>query len=90
MVLGEVGRWDPSTRSAALPNYRFFYQAGENPHGGILIFFRNGIAASRVSCALANVCVLDIQLEEPLRIVALYAPASKSWQWSDLSSSTTS
>ena len=90
MVLGEVGRWDSSTLSAALPNYRFFYQAGENPHGGILIFVRNGIVTSRVPCALPNVCALDLQLEEPLRIVALYAPASKSWQWSDLSSLTTS
>jgi hypothetical protein len=51
MVLGEVGRWDSSILSPDLPNYPFFYQAGENSHGGLPIFICNGIATSRVPCA---------------------------------------
>ena len=52
------------------------------------MLIHNSISASRVSCPLANVCVIDLHLEESVRIVALYAPASKSWKWSDLSSFT--
>ena len=52
------------------------------------MLIRNNIHASRVSCPLANVCVIDLHLEEPIRIVALYAPASKSWKWPDLTSLT--
>ena len=90
MVLGEIGRLDFALIGASLPNYRYFYQAGENSHGGILILVRNGIHTSRVSCSLPNVCVLDLHLEESIRMVALYAPTSKSWKWADLSSLTTS
>ena len=32
--------------------------------------------------------MIDLHLEESIRIVALYAPTSKSWKWSDLSSFT--
>jgi hypothetical protein len=62
-----------------------FYQAGENPHVCVLICVHSSIATLRVSCALPSVCVLDIQLKELLRIITLYASASKKSQWSDLS-----
>jgi hypothetical protein len=32
--------------------------------------------------------VIDLHLGESIRIVTLYAPASKSWKWTDLSSFT--
>jgi hypothetical protein len=83
-----VGRVDLSLIGASFPNFRYFHQKGENAHGGILLLIRNNIHASRVSCPLANVCVIDLNLEESIRIVALYASASKSWKWPDLSSFT--
>jgi endonuclease/exonuclease/phosphatase (EEP) superfamily protein YafD len=89
LVLGEVGRVNLSLIGASFPNYRYFHQKGENSHGRILVLIRNNIHASRVPCPLANVCVIDLHLEESIRVVALYAPASKSWKWPDLSSFTT-
>ncbi|CAF2248304.1 unnamed protein product [Rotaria magnacalcarata] len=69
IVLGEVGHVDFSLLGAAFANYPIFYQAGENPHGGVL-----------------NVCVVDLLLEQTIRLIAIYAPVSKSWDWMDLSS----
>jgi hypothetical protein len=85
LVLGEVGRIDFSLVGAAFPDFRYFYQSGGNAHGGILVLVHNSIPVSQVSCALPNVCVIDLHMEESTRIVALYAPASKAWNWSDLS-----
>jgi Reverse transcriptase (RNA-dependent DNA polymerase)/Endonuclease/Exonuclease/phosphatase family len=84
LVLGEVGNVDFSLIGAALSNYKTFYQAGENAHGGVLVLIKNGLSATRVSCEVPNVCVIDLLLEETTRLIALYAPASKSWRWSDL------
>ena len=47
---------------------------------------RNGISASRVTCPTPNVCTIDIHYEQTIRLIALYAPARKTWQWTDLSS----
>jgi hypothetical protein len=88
MVFGEVGRVDLSLIGASFSNFRYFHQKGENSHGGILVRICNNIHASRVSCPLAYVRVIDLHFEESIRIVALYAPASKSWEWPDLSSFT--
>ena len=85
LVLGEVGRVDFSLVGAAFPDFRYFYQSGENAHGGVLVLIHSSIRASQVLCTLPNVCAIDLHIEEPTRIVALYAPASKSWSWSDLS-----
>jgi hypothetical protein len=85
MILGEVGRLDLSLIGAAFPNYQVFYQIGENAHGGILVLVRMGIPTSRVNCSIPNICTIDLHLEEPIRIVAIYAPESKSWEWSDIS-----
>ncbi|CAF4493110.1 unnamed protein product, partial [Rotaria sp. Silwood2] len=49
-----------------------------------------GIPTSRVSCPLPNVCTVDLHLEESIRIIAVYAPESKSWKWSDMSGLITS
>ena len=85
LVLGEVGHIDYSLLGAAFSNYQISYQTGENSHGGIVVMIRNGICSTRASCLLPNVCVIDLQLEQPIRLIAIYAPASKSWQWTDLS-----
>jgi hypothetical protein len=90
MILGEVGRFNPSLAGSAFANYRYFYQPGENAHGGILVFVRMDIVVSRVKCSIPNVCAVDIHLEQPIRIIAIYAPESKSWKWDELSCLTTS
>ncbi|CAF3324358.1 unnamed protein product [Rotaria sp. Silwood2] len=86
VLLGEVGHVDFSLLGGAFANYRTFYQAGENAHGGVLVLIHNDIPATRISCSLPNVCVIDLLVEQTTRLVAIYAPASKSWDWTDLSS----
>ncbi|CAF1480874.1 unnamed protein product, partial [Adineta steineri] len=66
-------------------DFKMFQQSGENSNGGILILVRNGIMVKRVECKLPNVCVIDVELEEDLRIIGVYAPDSRSWSWEDLS-----
>ncbi|CAF1524658.1 unnamed protein product [Didymodactylos carnosus] len=86
MVLGEVGHLDFATIGASFPNHRYYYQPGENAHGGVLVLIRSGVPVTRFTCPLANVYVLDCHLEEPVRIISMYAPECKTWKWSDLSS----
>ena len=85
IVLNEVGRVDMSLVGAAFPNFNASYQAGENAHGGVLVLIRNSIPVIRVKCCVPNVCVLDLKFQKPIRIMGMYAPASKSWRWPDLS-----
>ena len=85
IALEEVGHIDFSLMGAAFSNYKLFYQAGENAHGGVLVMIRNGILATRVACALPNVCIIELAFEQIIRLATVYAPASKTWQWSDLS-----
>ena len=84
IVLGEVGRVDFELVGAAFSNYRYFHQKGENAHGGVLILVRNSLSATRVPCDIPNVCVLDLIQGQRIRVMGIYAPASKTWQWSDL------
>ncbi|CAF4912616.1 unnamed protein product, partial [Rotaria socialis] len=84
IVLGEVGRVDIALISAALSNHNVFYQCGENAHGGVLVMVRKDISAVRVSCSLPNICALDLQFDQTIRLIAMYAPESKTWNWSDL------
>jgi hypothetical protein len=86
LVLGEVGHVDFALMGAAFSNYKLYYQKGENAHGGVLVMIRNGIHNARVSCTIPNVCVIDLLLEQTIRLVALYAPVCKTWKWTDLSS----
>ncbi|CAF2848038.1 unnamed protein product [Rotaria sp. Silwood2] len=72
----------------ALSNHVAFYQAGENAHGGVLVLIRKDIPVTRVSCSLPNICVIDLLLSEPTRLVAIYAPESKTWRWSELTNLT--
>jgi len=86
LVLGEVGKVDQTLLGASLPSYRSCYQAGENSHGGVIILIREGLPFSRINCSIPNVCIVDFHLDSPCRLIGLYAPASKSWSWNDLSS----
>ncbi|CAF4527997.1 unnamed protein product, partial [Didymodactylos carnosus] len=58
---------------------------GENARGGLIILVRQTIPVIRVPCSLANVCVLDLHLDETLRLIGMYAPDRKSWSWNELS-----
>jgi Reverse transcriptase (RNA-dependent DNA polymerase) len=86
ILLNEVGHMDMKTAEASFANYQIYYQSGENSHGGVLAMIRDNIPHSRVKCALPNVCIIELKFEQPIRIIALYAPASKTWDWFDLSS----
>lgn len=85
IILGEVGHVDFSLINVVFPNHNIFYQEGENTHGGTLIILHKKIPATRISCALPNVCVVDLQAEQTVRIIGIYAPTSKSWNWTDIS-----
>ncbi|CAF3127738.1 unnamed protein product [Rotaria sp. Silwood2] len=89
LVLGEVGKVDLSLIGATYPSYHCFYQAGENAFGGVIVLIRQNIPASRLLCSLPNVCIIDLHLEVPTRLIGIYAPASKSLVWNDLSRFTT-
>lgn len=85
MVLGEVGKVDVALLGASFPLFQSCYQAGENAHGGVVVLIRNGLPFSRISCSIPNVCVVNLHLNVQYRMIGLYAPASKSWSWDDLS-----
>ncbi|CAM4851334.1 unnamed protein product [Rotaria magnacalcarata] len=70
--------------SAALSNHNVFYQSGENAHGGVLVMVRKDISAVRVSCSLPSICALDLQFDQTIRLIAMYAPESKKRNWTDL------
>ncbi|CAF3411122.1 unnamed protein product [Rotaria socialis] len=75
--LGEVGRVGFALMSGALSNHNVFYQSGENAHGGVLVMMRKDISAVRVSCSLPSMCALDLQFDQTIRLIAMYAPDSK-------------
>ncbi|CAF4035626.1 unnamed protein product, partial [Adineta steineri] len=58
---------------------------GENKNGGVLMLVKNFIKVSRIECKLPNVCVVDVKGVEVVRLLGVYAPTSKSWNWQDLS-----
>ena len=85
IALGEVGHVDFSLMDTAFSNYKLFYQAGKNAQGGVPVMIRSGTSATRVVCALPNVCIIELGLEQTIRLATIYAPASKMWQRNDLS-----
>ncbi|CAF4513712.1 unnamed protein product [Rotaria socialis] len=58
---------------------------GENRNGGVFVLVKNGIHVNRVDCKLPNVCVIDINAEDELRILGIYASDSRSWSWDNIS-----
>jgi len=85
LVLVEIGAIEWSLIQKVFAKFTFFYQKGENAWGGVLIVVRPGICCSRIKCDIPNICVVDIKLEETVRILGVYAPKSKTWKWDDLS-----
>lgn len=85
LVLVEIGSIDPTLAKEVFVNYKHFYQAGENSWGGVLMLCKPYISATRVECDIPNVCIVDVKQETSVRIVGIYAPKSKSWQWNSIS-----
>ncbi|CAF3872971.1 unnamed protein product, partial [Rotaria sp. Silwood1] len=82
----ETGKIDLAFYGQAFSNFKFFFQSGENRNGGVLILIRNNIQVKRVDCKIPNVCIIDLKVEDEFRIIGVYAPESRSWNWHDLSS----
>ncbi|CAF3803509.1 unnamed protein product [Rotaria magnacalcarata] len=85
-AIAETGKIDLVFYGQAFSNLKFFFQSGENRNGGVLILIRNNIQVKRVDCKIPNICIIDLKVEDELRIIGVYAPDSRSWNWHDLSS----
>lgn len=85
IILLETGVIDLFFYKQLFSNLNLFFQPGENSYGGVLMLVKNDIHVVRIECSVPNVCVLDVKLENTLRIVGMYAPESRSWSWSDIS-----
>ena len=85
LVLVEIGAIEPMLVKEVFVNYKCFSQPGENPWGGVLMLFKPSLTVVRVECDIPNVCIVDVKLERPVRIVGIYSPKSKTWQWNSLS-----
>ena len=84
LVLLETDDVDISFCAQAFPNFRICFQYGENKCGGMLVMARSGTQLSRVKYKLLNVCSIDMKLIDELRIVAVYAHASRPRSWNQL------
>jgi hypothetical protein len=85
LILLETGWFDLQLCSKIFSKYKVFFQKGENSNRGVIMLVRNDVKTVRISCKLPNICIVDILEGETLRIIGVYAPDSKSWQWNDLS-----
>ncbi|CAF0906163.1 unnamed protein product [Adineta steineri] len=84
-VKEETGPLDLSFFDKICHDFHIFAQKGENKNGGVLMLLKNFVKVSRIECKLPNVCVVDIKGVEVVRVLGVYAPTSKSWNWQDLS-----
>ncbi|CAF1307739.1 unnamed protein product [Didymodactylos carnosus] len=84
ITLLETGKFCKSTITNAFSDYNMFYQKGENPHGGVLILIKQYIRVSRIQSDVPNICVVDLHMDESIRLIGMYAPESKNWTWNDL------
>lgn len=85
VILLETGDIDFNFSQEVFHDFSIFFQKGENRNGGALIMVRSHLYARRIHCDVPNVCVVELPGEENLRIIGLYAPASRSWSWDQLS-----
>ncbi|CAF1486775.1 unnamed protein product [Adineta steineri] len=83
--LKETGPLDLSFVEKICHDFQIFAQKGENKNGGVLMLVKNFVKVSRIECKLLNVCVVDVKGVEVVRLLGVYAPTSKSWNWQDLS-----
>ena len=84
IIIIETGIIDIPWINKLFPDRSIYYQKGENSFGSVAVLIRNELKSKRVDCKLPNVCPVEIELEEKLRIIGIYAPESKSWTWQDL------
>ena len=84
IVLVETGLIDLPWMNMTFPDRSIFYQKGENSFGGVALLIRKDLKAKTVNSDIPNICTVDIDLEEKIRIVGVYAPENKSWSWKDL------
>ena len=86
LILLETGKSDFPFYKKTCSDYKIFYQKGENKNGGVMVLVNAKIQVKRIECAIPNVVVIEFHELNKLRIIGTYAPSSKSWSWSDLSS----
>jgi hypothetical protein len=84
LILTEVGAFELDLVNQTFVNFKYVYQKGENSWGGVLMLFRSNIPINRVKCDISNICVVDVQLETTVRLIGVYAPKSKTWDWNNL------
>ena len=60
------------------------YQNGENNFGGVVVIISKDLKTKRYDCNVPNLCAVNIELDEKIRVVGIYTPASKKWSWTDL------
>ncbi|CAF1133840.1 unnamed protein product [Didymodactylos carnosus] len=82
--LDQTGRLEHSWISNTY-GFICFYQLGKNGHGDVLMVFRPGFSVKRVPCRIPNVCVVDLLTDLSIRVIGIYAPESKTWEWNELS-----
>ncbi|CAF5174043.1 unnamed protein product, partial [Rotaria magnacalcarata] len=63
-----MGRSLPLCQTAS---FRCHSLSGENAHGGVLAMVRKDISAVGVSCSLPNICALDLQFDQTIRLLAV-------------------
>ena len=82
----ETGDFDYNFCQQVFSKYKLFHQKGENTYGGVILLVRNDLKMNRVECSIPNICGVNIETDrnEALRVVGVYAPESKSWNWHDL------
>ena len=86
IILIETGDFDYTFCQQVFSKYKLFHPKGENSYGGVILLVRNNLKTNRVECSIPNICGVDIETDrnETLRVVGVYAPESKSWNWHDL------
>lgn len=85
LILLETGQIDTDFCLKVFHNFNVYYNKGENKNGGVLMFSKPELNPIRNNCTLANVVVVDVMTQDPVRIIGVYAPSSRSWSWDNLS-----
>lgn len=85
IVLTETGMLEISDMQQVFCNYKLFYQKGENSWGGVLMLFKKNLPTIKIHCATPNICIVDLNVENPIRIIGIYGTRSRSWGWEVLS-----
>lgn len=77
VFLLETGNIKISSYESKFPDFKLYYQKGENKQGGVLVLVHHTVNSSRFPCSIPNVCCIDVQGVESIRICGVYTPDSK-------------